>query len=78
MTDNDFFMVNKFAYGSNADLTVFAASVFGKAWIHTPTKLNIREGKTLPDISNTLPFVIIADEGFALKTTVMRSRKKSI
>lgn len=67
-----FLMVNIGAYGSNADSTVFAACEFGKAWLHSPEKLNIPNDKPLPGTATPLPYVIIADEGFALKTTIMR------
>lgn len=67
-----FIMVNIGAYGSNADSTVFSTSEFGKSWLHAPDNLNIPKDAPLPGTVDPVPYVIIADEGFALKKTIMR------
>ncbi|XP_055913145.1 uncharacterized protein LOC129946823 [Eupeodes corollae] len=67
-----FLMVDIGAYGSNADSTVFSCSPFGNAWLNNPTELNIPEDSPLPGTTTKLPYVIIGDEGFALKSTIWR------
>ncbi|XP_055840168.1 uncharacterized protein LOC129907807 isoform X2 [Episyrphus balteatus] len=67
-----FIMVDIGAYGSNADSTVFSSSPFGNAWLNNPENLNVPEDAPLPGTTNKNPFVIIGDEGFALKPTILR------
>lgn len=67
-----FIMVDIGAYGSNADSTIFANSEFGRMYLEQPWALNIPNESPLPQQSSPVPYVIIADEGFALKASIMR------
>ncbi|XP_055914620.1 uncharacterized protein LOC129947890 [Eupeodes corollae] len=44
----------------------------GSAWLKNPEHLNLPEDAPLPGTSNKIPFVLIGDEGFALKSTIPR------
>lgn len=67
-----FIMVDIGAYGSNADSTIFANSEFGRMYLQQPWTLNIPNDSPLPQQSSPVPYVIIADEGFALKSSILR------
>lgn len=65
-----FIAVDIGAYGKNSDGGIFSNSNLGKAL--EQKKLNIPDGKPLPGTIEKLPFTIIGDEAFPLKTYLLR------
>ena len=59
----------KGSHGKNSDGRIFAHSTFGK---YLETHLGIPEDKQIPGSSCLAPHVIVGDEGFPLKTYLMR------
>lgn len=58
------------AYGKNSDEGIFLNSNFGRALEHD--QINVPSGRTLPGTNVELPIVIVGDEGFPLKSYMMR------
>jgi len=67
-----FIMVDVGAYGGIADSIIFSNSNFGKMWLNNPAELNIPEDRPLPGTAINIPYVLVADEAFSLKSTIMR------
>jgi hypothetical protein len=65
-----FIAVDIETYGKNSDGGIFSNSNLGKALERK--KLNISDGKSLPGTIEKLPFTIIGDEAFPLKTYLLR------
>ena len=63
-------------YGSNADVAVFRKSVFGQRFLDND--MDIPPPKTIPNAEHleSLPYVIVADEAFPLKSNIMRPYPK--
>jgi hypothetical protein len=70
--DYCFVSVEVVAYGSSSDSNVFKNSTFGK--LLENNKLNIADAGVLPSDAEELsmPFVLVADEVFALSERVLR------
>lgn len=68
--DYRFICVDIGAYGKNSDSGIFDASNIGKRF-ETGT-MNVPNAKNLPGQQDLCPYVLIGDEGFALKTYLMR------
>lgn len=66
----NFIAVDVGAYGKNSDGGIFAHSNLGKA-LERGT-LNIPGNAALPNTATSVPYVIVADEAFPLKTYLMR------
>lgn len=66
-----FIMVDAGANGSNHDSTVFWNTEFGKMWYHQSPNLKLPPPTSLPGTAQNIPFVLVGDEAFGLKTTLM-------
>ena len=69
-----FSYVNVGSYGSNADISVFRNSKFGRAIVNGT--FQIPPPKNLPGTNVKLPHVIVADEAFPLHLNIMRPYPK--
>ncbi|XP_031357873.1 protein ALP1-like [Photinus pyralis] len=67
---NNFIAIDVGAYGKNSDGGIFANSALGKALQRG--SLHVPKDATLPNTNIQLPYVIVADEAFPLKTYIMR------
>eukprot|EP00102_Acyrthosiphon_pisum_P019169 XP_016656379.1 PREDICTED: uncharacterized protein LOC107882497 [Acyrthosiphon pisum] len=66
----NFIAVDVGSYGKNSDGGILNHSMLGKAL--EQNKLDIPEKAALPGTTNEVPFVIIGDEAFPLKTYLLR------
>lgn len=66
-----FIMVDVGAYGSNHDSTVFQYCDFGRAWINMDPVLKTPKKSALPGQVVPIPYFMVADAAFGLKTNVM-------
>lgn len=66
-----FIMVDIGAYGANHDSTVFANSEFGRSWILKDASLKVPNDSALPGQTQKIPFFMVGDEAFGLKTNIM-------
>lgn len=66
-----FLMVDIGAQGSAHDSTVFRNSQFGKLWYSQSELLCIPEKTPLPGTSAPMPYVLVGDEAFGLRTNIM-------
>lgn len=66
-----FIMVDVGAYGANHDATVFANCEFGRLWLQKDAELKVPENKALPGKNEKIPFFMVADEAFGLKSNIM-------
>lgn len=66
----NFIAVDVGAYGKDSDGGVFAKSKFGKALMQGT--LNVPATSTIPNTDIQVPYVIVGDEAFPLKTYLMR------
>jgi len=67
---NNFIAVDVSSYGKNSDGGLLYHSNLGKALENN--SFNIPESKTLPGTNTKVPFVIVGDEAFPLKTYLLR------
>ncbi len=67
---NNFIVVDVGAYGKSSDGGVFANSKLGKAL--NQGSLNVPANSRIPNTAIEVPYVIVADEAFPLKTYLMR------
>lgn len=65
-----FIAVDIGAYGKSSDGGIFSSSKMGKAF--EKNKFNIPNGRTLPETSEILPYVMIGVEAFPLKSYILR------
>lgn len=65
-----FIIIDVGSYGRNSDGNVFAKSILGNAFENK--KLDVPEDTPLEDNGEPMPYVIVADEAFALKPYLMR------
>lgn len=65
-----FIAVDVGSYGKNSDGGIFANSNLGKAL--EQNKLHVPKDKNLPGTQFPVPYVIVADEAFPLKTYLLR------
>lgn len=68
--DYKFVCVDIGGYGKNSDSGIFEASNMGRRF--EDGIMNIPNGKALPGQNDSCPYVLIGDEGFALKPYLMR------
>lgn len=66
----NFIAVHVGAYGKSSDGGIFANSNLGKAFQRG--SLNVPANSTIPNTNIQVPYVIVADEAFPLKTYLMR------
>lgn len=66
----NFIVVDVGAYAKNSDGGIFLNSNFGRALKHG--QLNVPRSRALPGTNVELPMVIVGDEGFPLKSYMMR------
>lgn len=66
----NFIAVDVGSYGKNSDGGIFSNSNLGRAI--EQNKLHIPQDEKLPNTALKLPYVFVADEGFPLKTYLMR------
>lgn len=66
-----FIMVDVGAYGANHDATVFANTDFGRRWLHKDVALKVPADSALPGQTVKIPFFMVADDAFGLKSNVM-------
>lgn len=71
-----FIAVDVGSYGKNSDGGIFANSNLGKAL--EQNKLHVPKDKNLPGTQCPVPYVIVADEAFPLKTYLLRPYPGSI
>ncbi|XP_015374372.1 PREDICTED: uncharacterized protein LOC107169215 [Diuraphis noxia] len=65
-----FIAVNIGAYGKSSDGGIFSSSKMGKAF--EKNKFNVPDGRVLPGTNEVLPYAIIGDEAFPLKSYILR------
>lgn len=70
----NFIMVDVGAYGKNSDGGIFTNSNFSKAL--ELGKLSIPSDENLPQTTTKMPYVMVGDEAFPLKTYLMRPYPK--
>ena len=66
-----FIMVDVGVYGANHDSTVFSHCDFGKLWLAKDPILKVPKPLSLPGQSVSMPYFMVADEAFGLKTNIM-------
>lgn len=65
-----FIAVDIGAYGKNSDAGIFSNSKMGKAF--EKNKFNVPDGRALPGTNEVLPYAMIGDEAFPLKSYILR------
>lgn len=66
-----FIMVDVGAYGANHDATVFANTDFGRSWLNKDGALKVPDDSALPGQTEKIPFFMVGDEAFGLKSNLM-------